>query len=83
MIPKIQRCALCDEPTGRCEDDAIRCRGTEPICEDCFDETYHEFVADALAEFREAVLHGLDGFDNDQTNAVLSLFDDILGEFMG
>ena len=31
-----QLCELCDEPTGRCEDDSIICEYCEKvICEDC------------------------------------------------
>ncbi len=33
-----QLCSLCDEPTGRCEDDTMRSSEGEPICEDCFVE---------------------------------------------
>jgi len=33
-----QMCAICDEPTGRCEDDAIYTINGDTICEDCADE---------------------------------------------
>ncbi len=31
----LQICALCGEPTGRCEEDAIWNEEGEPICESC------------------------------------------------
>ena len=30
-----QMCSICDEPTGRCEDDAILTKDGEPLCEEC------------------------------------------------
>lgn len=33
-----QLCAVCDEPTGRCEDDTIRSEDGEPLCETCRDD---------------------------------------------
>jgi len=30
-----QLCVLCGEPTGKCEDDAIKNADGEPICEEC------------------------------------------------
>ena len=32
-----QMCSICDEPTGRCEDDTIYSKDGEPICEACAD----------------------------------------------
>lgn len=42
MAKKIQRCEVCDEPTGRCEDDALTATdeitGDQVIlCESCYD----------------------------------------------
>lgn len=35
-----QMCSLCNEPTGRCEDDAIyREDGSGPLCEECRNES--------------------------------------------
>ena len=31
-----QLCNVCDEPTGRCEDDSILTEDGEPLCEACF-----------------------------------------------
>ncbi|MHA1867543.1 MAG: hypothetical protein ACTSXD_05705 [Candidatus Heimdallarchaeaceae archaeon] len=31
----LQLCNLCEEPTGRCEEDTIWNKEGEPICEDC------------------------------------------------
>ena len=34
-----QLCVLCDQPTGRCEEDTIELDdGTSPVCETCRDE---------------------------------------------
>ncbi len=33
-----QMCSLCDEPTGRCEDDTLYLDDEEPLCEDCYDQ---------------------------------------------
>jgi len=30
-----QLCSVCEEPTGRCEDDTIWSEEGEPLCEDC------------------------------------------------
>jgi len=30
-----QMCSMCDEPTGRCEDDTIWSIYGEPLCEEC------------------------------------------------
>lgn len=30
-----QLCSLCDEPTGRCEDDTIWSKDEQPICSEC------------------------------------------------
>lgn len=35
--PKIQRCADCDDPTGRCEDDSLYVDEGHAVCEDCYD----------------------------------------------
>ena len=32
-----QLCALCDEPTGRCEEDSMFIGDIGPLCEICFD----------------------------------------------
>jgi len=32
----LQLCSLCDEPTGRCEDDSILTEDGEPLCENCY-----------------------------------------------
>lgn len=40
-----QLCHLCDEPTGRCEDDSIFIDELGPLCESCFSafpEEYHQ-----------------------------------------
>ena len=35
-----QICVLCEEPTGRCEDDSISLEDeTGPICPDCYHES--------------------------------------------
>lgn len=31
----LQMCSICDDPTGRCEDDTIYSIEGEPLCEDC------------------------------------------------
>ena len=31
-----QLCALCGDPTGRCEEDAYRDEDGEPLCHDCY-----------------------------------------------
>ena len=36
---KTQRCDLCDEPTGRCEDDTIRLPSDTVVCPDCWDRS--------------------------------------------
>lgn len=40
---KVQRCVICDEPTGRCEEDSIYLplpNGDDvgPLCGDCYEE---------------------------------------------
>ena len=30
-----QLCSVCEEPTGRCEEDSMRSRDGEPLCEQC------------------------------------------------
>ncbi|TXH49470.1 MAG: hypothetical protein E6Q97_22650 [Desulfurellales bacterium] len=30
-----QLCSMCDEPTGRCEDDTIWSKDEQPICAEC------------------------------------------------
>ncbi len=32
-----QLCSQCEEPTGRCEEDTIRSKKDEPLCELCFE----------------------------------------------
>ena len=33
-----QMCSICDEPTGRCEEDSLFAEGNEsPICEECWE----------------------------------------------
>lgn len=32
-----QLCIVCDDPTGRCEDDAIEYEGHSPLCENCYE----------------------------------------------
>jgi hypothetical protein len=54
MEQKIQRCDLCDEPTGRCEEDALTAQDGEDghtvvLCEECFDGA----VADSDRRARE------------------------------
>ena len=34
----LQLCSICDEPTGRCEEDAIWTSEGEPLCENCYQE---------------------------------------------
>lgn len=35
-----QLCSLCDEPTGRCEDDSLYIEGDgDPVCESCWQES--------------------------------------------
>lgn len=31
----LQLCSVCDEPTGRCDEDAIWSGDGEPLCEEC------------------------------------------------
>lgn len=31
-----QLCSICDEPTGRCEDDTMWSNDGEPLCENCY-----------------------------------------------
>ena len=31
-----QLCSLCDEPTGRCEEDSLYFEDGMPLCEDCY-----------------------------------------------
>jgi len=31
-----QMCSKCDEPTGRCEEDALYVDGVGPLCEECY-----------------------------------------------
>ena len=33
-----QLCTLCDEPTGRCEEDEMWIEDLGPLCESCYDE---------------------------------------------
>lgn len=33
-----QLCAICDRPTGRCEDDSIFVNDEGPLCENCYHE---------------------------------------------
>ena len=33
-----QLCSMCDEPTGRCEEDALWLEDEEPICEECYNK---------------------------------------------
>lgn len=35
----LQICCLCDQPTGRCEDDTIWSEDEEPLCENCYQAT--------------------------------------------
>ena len=39
-----QLCVVCDEPTGRCEEDAIWNDDGEPICENCYDKEVKDEV---------------------------------------
>lgn len=32
----LQLCSVCEEPTGRCEEDAIWPEDGGPLCEDCY-----------------------------------------------
>ncbi len=36
----LEMCSVCDDPTGRCEDDSINCDdcGAGPFCPDCWHE---------------------------------------------
>jgi len=43
-----QLCSKCEEPTGKCEDDAIFSDEGEPICEDCYDQEKAEAVGRKL-----------------------------------
>ncbi len=38
-----QMCSICDEPTGRCEEDAILTKNGKPLCEECADK-YPELI---------------------------------------
>jgi len=38
----LQLCSRCDEPTGRCEDDAILDDVGEPLCEACWTKINEE-----------------------------------------
>ena len=33
---KLQRCVMCDEETGRCQEDALFSDDTGPLCDSCF-----------------------------------------------
>lgn len=44
-----QLCVICDEPTGRCEDDVIYVADIGPLCEDCQDSCYPQTRNDTLA----------------------------------
>lgn len=33
-----QLCAICDAPTGRCEEDDLYLSDCGPLCEECFEE---------------------------------------------
>lgn len=36
----LQLCSICEEPTGRCEDDSIYFEDeTGPLCEDCYHQS--------------------------------------------
>lgn len=45
-MQEIQRCEICDEPTGRCDEDALRILKTNgsriAVCEECFDAETQE-----------------------------------------
>jgi hypothetical protein len=30
-----QLCSICEQPTGRCEEDSMRSHSGEPLCEEC------------------------------------------------
>lgn len=34
-----QLCSVCDEPTGRCEDDSLKNEDGEPLCELCYQQS--------------------------------------------
>ncbi len=34
-----QLCSVCEEPTGRCEDDSILTEDGAPLCEGCYEKT--------------------------------------------
>lgn len=38
----LQLCSVCDEPTGRCEEDELCLEDGEPLCETCWAETETE-----------------------------------------
>ena len=40
-----QLCTICDQPTGRCEEDSIYRGEAGPLCETCHDEWEAEFGA--------------------------------------
>jgi len=37
-----QLCCLCEEPTGRCEEDSLHAADLGPMCERCFNENQPE-----------------------------------------
>ena len=45
----LQLCCKCDEPTGRCEEDAIWNSDGKPLCENCYDKAEKlEVVSDII-----------------------------------
>ena len=37
-----QLCSICEQPTGRCEDDTLWSEDNEPLCEECWNEGKEE-----------------------------------------
>lgn len=37
-----QLCVICDDPTGRCEDDSLYWEGEGPLCNECYWEKLDE-----------------------------------------
>lgn len=33
-----QLCSVCNEPTGRCEEDSLLTQDEEPLCDSCWDD---------------------------------------------
>lgn len=65
---KIQRCYLCDEPTGRCEGDSIYLpplnpEGIDlgPLCEACCDERDPQRPAPTLLDVPHECMHAENG----------------------